>query len=150
MSGCAPTQGGSSSSSDVLVYSSVATSVSVEDMVQTSVPISTSVGIQPANSGTVGSLCFDEGKANDFEKLTNLVLTSTAFPGIPSRESVQGLAKTCLEMCAAVPTEVYLPALFNECSMQLGRWFSVGTRRSVVGEIGYARIHWFIRANGRG
>ena len=82
MSGCAPTQGGSSSSSDVLVYSSVATSVSVEDMVQTSVPISTSVGIQPASSGTVGSLCFDEGKANDFGKLTNFVLTSTAFPGI--------------------------------------------------------------------
>ena len=43
--GCAPIQGGSNSSTDVHVNSSVATCVSVEDMVQTSVPISTSVGI---------------------------------------------------------------------------------------------------------
>ena len=63
------------------------TSVSVEDMVQTSVPISTSVGIQPTSSGAVGSLCFNESQARDFEKLTDLVLTSNAFPGRPSRES---------------------------------------------------------------
>ena len=43
-SGSAPIPGGLSWSADVLVYSSVATSVSVEDMVQTSDPISTSVG----------------------------------------------------------------------------------------------------------
>ena len=52
----APIQGGSSSSADVPLNSSVAASVSVEDMAQTSVPISTSVGIQRASSGTVGSL----------------------------------------------------------------------------------------------
>ena len=46
-SGSAPILGGSSSSADNLVNSSVATNVSVEDMVQTSVHISTSVGIQP-------------------------------------------------------------------------------------------------------
>ena len=39
-------QGSSSSNADVLVDSSVATSVSVEDMVQTDVPTATSVGIQ--------------------------------------------------------------------------------------------------------
>ena len=117
-SGAAPIQG--SWSADVPVDSSVGTSVSVEDTVQTSVPISTSVGIQPASSGTVGSLCFNESKTQDVEKLTNLVLTSKAFPGSPSRESVKGLVKTCLEMCAADLTEVYSPALFNERSMQLG------------------------------
>ena len=90
-SGSAPIQGGSSSSADVPVNSSVSTSVSVEDMVQTRVPISASVGILPASSGTVGSLCLDECKAKDFKKWTNLVLTSNAFPGRPSRESVQGL-----------------------------------------------------------
>ena len=73
-SGSAPIQGGSSSSADVLVNSSATTSVSVEDMVQTSVPISTSVGIPPASSGTVGSLCFNESKARDIDKLTDLVL----------------------------------------------------------------------------
>ena len=51
---------------DVPVNSSVAASVSVEDMVQSSVPIPTNVGIQPASCGTVGSLCL------------GLVLTSTA------------------------------------------------------------------------
>ena len=63
-------QGGSTSSADVRVNSSVAASVSVEDMVQTSDPISTSVGIQPDSSGTVGPLSFDESKARYFEKLT--------------------------------------------------------------------------------
>ena len=105
-SGPAPIQGGSSSIPDVPVDSSVATKVIVEDMVQTSVLNSTSVGIQPASSGTVGSLCFNESKARDFDKLTNLALTSDAFPGRPSRESVQGLVKTCLEMCAVDLTEV--------------------------------------------
>ena len=41
-------RGGSSFSADVLVDSSVATSVSVEDMVQTDVPTSASVANQPA------------------------------------------------------------------------------------------------------
>ena len=45
-------------------------------------------GIQPASSGTVGRFCFNESKTTDFEKLTDLVLTSTAFPGRPSSESV--------------------------------------------------------------
>ena len=84
-------------------------------MVQTSAPVSTSVGIQPTSSGTVGSLCFNESKARDFEKLTHLVLTSNAFPGRPSRESVQGLVKNCLELCA-----VYSPALFNERGLSTG------------------------------
>ena len=88
-SGSAPIQGGSISSADVPVNSSVCTSVSVDDMVQTS------VGTQPASSGTVGSLCFNESNAKDLEKLTNLVLTSSAFSGIRSRESVQSPVKTC-------------------------------------------------------
>ena len=54
----------------------------------------------PGSSGTVGSLCFNASKAEDSEKLTNLVLTSNAFPGRPSRESVQGFVKSCLEVCA--------------------------------------------------
>ena len=33
---------------------------------------------------------------------------------------MQGLVKTCLEMCSVDLTEVYSPALFNERSMQLG------------------------------
>ena len=45
VSGSCPIQGGSSSSLDVLVNSSVAASVSVEDMVQTSVTLSSTVGI---------------------------------------------------------------------------------------------------------
>ena len=88
-------------------------------MVQTSVPISTKLGIQPVGSGTVGPLYFNESKAPDFEKLTDLVLTSNAFPGWPSRERVQGLVKACLKMYALDLTEVYLPVLFNEGSMQL-------------------------------
>ena len=56
----------------------------------------------------------------DFEKLTNLVLTSNAVPGRLSRESEQGIVKTCLEMSAVDLTEVYSPAIFNERSMQLG------------------------------
>ena len=120
VSGSAPIQGGSISSTDVPVNSSGAASMSVEDMVQTSVRISTNIGIQPASSGTVGSLCFNESKARHFEKLTDLVLTSNAFPGSLTRESVQGLVRTCLEMCAMGLTEVYSPALFNERSMQLG------------------------------
>ena len=51
-SASAPILGGSSSSADNLVDSSVATSVSVEDTVQTRVDISTSVGMQPASSST--------------------------------------------------------------------------------------------------
>ena len=61
-----------------------------------------------------------KARPNTFEKLTNLVLTSNAFPGIPSRESVEGLVKTCLDMCAVDMTEVYSPAVFNKSSMQLG------------------------------
>ena len=60
-----------------------------------------SVGIQLASAGTVGSLCFNESKFRDSEKSTNLALTSNAFPGRRSRESVQGLVKTCLDMRAA-------------------------------------------------
>ena len=52
-------QGGSSSSADV----PVATSVSVEDTVQTDVPTSTSVGTQPAGAGTLGTLCINESNA---------------------------------------------------------------------------------------
>ena len=61
-----------------------------------------------------------KARPNTFEKLTNLVWTSNAFPGIPSRESVEGLVETCLEMCAVDMTEVYSPAVFNKSSMQLG------------------------------
>ena len=43
VSGSAPIQGGSTSSTDVPVNSSVAASVSVEDMVQTSVPVPSDV-----------------------------------------------------------------------------------------------------------
>ena len=89
-SGSSPIQGGLSSSTDVPVKSSV----------HISVLISTNVGIQLANSGTVGSLCFNESEARDVKKLTDLVLTSNAFPGRTSRESVQVLVTTCLEMCA--------------------------------------------------
>ena len=88
-------------------------------MVQTSVPISTIVGMKPGSAGTVGTVCFNESKARGFEKLTNLVLTSNAFPARPSRESVQGLVKSCLEMCATDMKEVYSPALFNERSSSL-------------------------------
>ena len=48
-SGSAPIQGGSSSSADVLINSSVATSMSIEDMAQHIVFTSTSVGIQPSD-----------------------------------------------------------------------------------------------------
>ena len=40
----------------------------MQDTVQTRVPISSDVGMPPASSSAVGSLCFDEGKARDFEK----------------------------------------------------------------------------------
>ena len=32
----------------------------------------------------------------------------------------------------------------------IGLWFIEGMRRSVVGEVGYVRIHWFIHASGGG
>ena len=118
--GSAPIHGGPSSSTDVLVNSSAVVNMSVGDMVQTNVLVSSDVGFQLANSGTVGSACFDESKARDFESLAGLVLTSNAFPGTSSRESVQGLVRTCLEMCAVDLTEVYSPALFHERSMQRG------------------------------
>ena len=88
-------------------------------MVQTNVTVASNVGVQPSNSGTVGSLCFNESYAPDFEKLTDLVLMSNAFPGRPSRESVQGLAKTCWEMCGVDLTEVHSPSLFNQRLTQL-------------------------------
>ena len=101
----------------VPVGSSVAASVSVQDMVQTDVPIPTCV----LESNRPALVQLDRlGKARDFEKLTNLVLTTNEFPRIPSRESVQGPVKTCLEMRAVDPTEVYSPSTFNERSMQLG------------------------------
>ena len=98
--GSAPIGGGSSSSADAVVFPSTSVSMS-------------SVGIQPSSSGTVGSLCCNESKAKDFETLIDLVLTSNEFSGKPSRESVQGLVKTCREMCAVDFAEVYSPALFN-------------------------------------
>ena len=88
-----------------------------KDVVQTDVPTPTSVGTQTASAGTVGSLCFNESKARDLEKLTDLVLTSTAFPGRPSRESVQGLVRTCLQMRAADLAEVYS---FNVLGLSTG------------------------------
>ena len=60
------------------------------------------------SSGTVGSMCFN---------VTDLVSTSEARPRRPSRESVQGLVKTCLVMCAEDLTEVCSSALFKERSM---------------------------------
>ena len=66
--------------------------------------------------GTVGSVCFNESMDRHFEKLTDLVVTSTAFPGKPSGESVQVLVRTCLEVCAVDLAEVYLPALINKRS----------------------------------
>ena len=68
----------------------------------------------------VGSLCFNESKGRDYEKLMDLVWTSKAFPGKPTRESVQGLVKTCLEMCAVDSTVVFPPTLFDEHVIQLG------------------------------
>ena len=61
---------------------------------------------QPSNSGTGTSLCFNLSKAGYYEKLTDFVLTPNAFPGKPCRESVQGLVRTCLEMCVVDLTEV--------------------------------------------
>ena len=107
--GSAPIQGSSSSGTDVLVDSSAAMSMSVEDMVQTSVPDPSNVGIQPSSSGIVGSLSFNESKARDFETLTDLVLTSKTFPG----KAQQGIGAVDL-------TDVCSPALFNERSMQPG------------------------------
>ena len=63
VSGSALIRGGSSSSTDVSVSSVVASICVFEDMGQTS------VGIQPPTSGTIGSLCFNESKARDFEKI---------------------------------------------------------------------------------
>ena len=63
--GTSTIQGGSSSSADVPVDSSVAASVSVEDMVQTDVLTSTSVETQPASAGAMGTLCFNESKDKD-------------------------------------------------------------------------------------
>ena len=93
-------QGGSSSSADVPVDSSVATSVNVEDMVQTYILSSTSVGTQPANARTNGTLCLNESKAKDFEKLTNLVLTSKSISrkthyGIDARSRENLLGDVC-------------------------------------------------------
>ena len=77
----------------------------VEDIVQTSVPNSTSDGIQPAKLWYSWIALLNESKARDFEKLTNLALTSDAFSGRPSWESVQGLVKICLEICEVDLTE---------------------------------------------
>ena len=100
------------------VDSSEAGSMSVEDLVQTSVTVPSSGGVQPSHSGTIGSLCFDGSKARDFEKLTDLALTSTEFPGMPSRESLQCLVRTDSKMREGAFTEVYWSALCNERSMQ--------------------------------
>ena len=121
--GSAPMVGRSSSSASVLVNSSM--TASVEDMVQTDVPLQPNVGIpssitRTVSSGTVGSLCFNESKAGDFGKLTNLVLAPNTFLGRAGAESVQGLAKICLEMCAVDLAEVYSPALFNKRSRPSG------------------------------
>ena len=96
--GSAPIEGGSSSSTDVPVDSSMAVSMSVEDMVQTNVPVPSYAEIQLSSSNAVGSLCFNESKARD-----------SAFPGKPSRESVQGLKRTCLEMCARQLSSTTMP-----------------------------------------
>ena len=108
--------GRSCSSASVLVDSSM--TANVEDMVQSDVPVQPNVGIpfsitRTVSSGTVGSLCFNESKARDFAKLTNLVLASNAFLGRPGAESVQGVAKICLEMCAVDLAEIHSLALFN-------------------------------------
>ena len=55
-------QGSSNSSADVPVDSSVAASVSVEDMAQTDVLSSTSVETQPASTGAMGTLCVNEAR----------------------------------------------------------------------------------------
>ena len=55
-----------------------------------------------------------ESKVRDVEKYTDLLLTADAFPGKLSRESVQGLVRTGLEMCVVDLTEVYSPVLFHE------------------------------------
>ena len=106
VSGSAASQGGTSSITDVLVNSSVDLSMRVEDMVQTNVPVPSNVGVQPSNSGTVGLLCFNQSKARDVEKLTDLVLTSTAFPGKPCKDLVRGHVRTSLDL-----TEAYSFAL---------------------------------------
>ena len=107
-----PIQGSSSSSADVLVDSS--------DMVQTSVPISTSVGIQPASSGTVGSLSFNQSKAKDFEKCLSTVVAAEL--------EVQQRAANCktanLESKPTVPTDlevIKLATVGDQLSQSLQR-----------------------------
>ena len=51
---------------------------------KTSVPISTSVGIQVASSGTVGPLCFNESTAGDFENWQILCWRGVHVQGDPA------------------------------------------------------------------
>ena len=63
-------------------------------------------------------MCFDESKARDFEKLTDLVLTSNTCQEKSSRKSMQDLVRINLEMCAMDLTKVNSSALFNEHLIQ--------------------------------
>ena len=114
----APISGGSSSSTDVPVNSSASASVRVEDMVQTSVLVPSDGGIPPSNAGTVGSLCFSESKAQDFEKLTDFVLTSNAYPGKPSRESVQRFREDLFgDVCSGFERSLLASSTNVQCSL---------------------------------
>ena len=89
-------------------------------MVPRNVLVLSDVGIQPTISGTVGSLCFNESKARDFEKFHGCCIDVECMSRKAQQgKSVQGLVRTCLEMCAVDLTEVYSSALFNERSVQL-------------------------------
>ena len=84
-----PIQGGPSSSADVLVNSSVATSVIVEDSIQTK---SLFLRVLESNQPALAQLDRSASmKARpEIEKLTDLVLTSKAFPGIFCRHLLSG------------------------------------------------------------
>ena len=119
--GTSTIQGSSSSSADVPVGSSMAASVSVEDMVQTDVLTSTSVETQPASAGAMGTLCVNESKAKDPREIDKSCVDIKCMSknhqhGIDAR----CLVKTCVDMCAVDLTEFYSPAIFNERSIQLG------------------------------
>ena len=81
VSGSAPIPGGSRLSTDVPVNYSVAVCVSVEQC-----PYFDECWNPTGQLWCSWIAVFDESKARDFAKLTDLVLTSNACPGRPNRE----------------------------------------------------------------
>ena len=85
---------GWSSSTDVLVNSSVPTSVLFLRVLESNRPALLQLDRWPALL-QLDRCASMKSKARDFEKFTNLVLTWNAFSGLLSRKSVQGLVKIC-------------------------------------------------------